>query len=237
MSTEEELVEEYDNETQYLAEYAVRYNYLYPIRHDLVISIWTLLIISLLYIIAIMFFIINVHLEYALAHNYLRPDLKPGIFTSDRYKAQWVIFGLNNLRIYVPFMSLWIFVNVLGSWKRDWVIFFLRILIAFDIFVIVYLLLIWYFACNTFVFPQSMCNSPDYCKAFYLDYPNRCVPEAVPPIDPCLLNSRRPFLVWLVMAPIFLLFDVLVVLLVNKVEKYVQRGLYWGLFYSDSMYY
>lgn len=226
---------QYDPITQYRAQYGVRYNALWSIRNDIVVSLWTTLGISFLYILGMIIFISLVHLEYAPAYGYLRPDLKPGPFTNDRYNFHWIIFGLNNLRLFLPFLAIWSFVNILGSWKRNWVLRFASLLLAFDLFLIVYLLVMWCL-CNHPSIPGNMCNDPElYCKAYYPHHPDRCVPSIDPPIT-CCLSVNRPFLVWLIMAPVFAGLNFFLGSTISDTEKAVDKGSFYSLFYPDSLY-
>lgn len=180
-------------------------------------------------------FVTQVHLEFVPAHGFLRPDLKPGPFTSDRYGFHWVIFGLNNLRAFGPLLALWSFVNIIGSWKRNWLLRFMSVLVAFDIFLLIYLMVMCCL-CNHPSVPSNMCNDPNYCKAYYLNHPERCIPEVNPPIDPSELSRNTPFIIWLIMTPIFTFLDWFIGSTVADTEKAVKKGLFHGLFYSDSMY-
>lgn len=226
----------YDVVSRYLGQFATRYNSLWAIRNDIIVSIWLTLVLSFIYVLAMIIFISQVHLEYAPAYGYLRPDLKPGPFINDRYNIHWVIFGLNNLRIFLPFLALWSFVNILGSWKRNWALRFASFLFALDIFIIVYLLVMWCL-CQHPSIPGNMCNDPVlYCKAYYQDHADRCVPEVNPPISAGLLSANTPFLVWLIMSFIFAFLDWFIGSTIADTEKAVKEGRVYGLFYSDAMY-
>ena len=70
----------YDVVSRYLGQYSVRYNSLWAIRNDIVVTILIVLVLSFLYIFGMILLITFVHLDYAPAHGYLRPDLTPGPF-------------------------------------------------------------------------------------------------------------------------------------------------------------
>ena len=196
-------------------------------RGDIRSNLWIDLFVTIIYTAVYIAFLICVVYFLNIPHGYLRPDLKPGPFTNDRYRFEWWLLAINNIRIFIPVLLMWTFIRVLSSWKRTWLQLFLAIIIPFDVFTIISLTVIWLFFCNNPSFPGSYCNDfENYCLAFNDTHPDRCPPTGQPPLDPMTLCPSDIFLKWLIFMLGFFLFDFFILWLNSVMRRNVRRLLF-----------
>lgn len=198
-------------------------------RGDVKSSLYIDLFVSIFYAALYIAFLICVVYPLCIPYGYLRPDLTPGPFTNDRFLFEWWLLAINNIRVFIPSIFMWTFIRVLSSWKRDILGVFLALLIPFDLFTLISLLVILFFFCNNPSFPASYCNDPvNYCLAFNDTHPDRCPPTGQPPIDPATLCPNVRFIKWIFWMIAFLVFDLFILFLNRLMRKNVRRILWRG---------
>lgn len=135
------------------------------------------IILSALYGVVYIIFLIQVVAQSNFAHGYLRPDLQPGPFTSDRYSLEWFILlvGIANLVPLVLFA--WMFYDPTGSLRRTLHLGLTGLVLFFDLLALLGVLVISCFFCNGPLNGGSLCNDPNrFCLAYASTFPDRCAP-------------------------------------------------------------
>ena len=175
-----------------------------------------LVITSILYVISCILFMVYVSNEVFYLRGYYRPDLLPGPYTDWRYGADWIFFVLHNTRILLPVSAVWALVYQKVSFNTKLVIYLNRLLILFDFVCIWYLFVVWCFFCNNGGngYRNHLCTAPldEFCRGFWDDNLDICLPSADPPLGKTATSPRFEFILWLVFVLVYYFVDRLIFL-------------------------
>jgi len=151
-----------------------------PVRtRDFVPITRLIVIVSALYAVLYLAFVIQIVREASFAHGYLRPDLRPGPFTSDRFTFDWfvVLFGVFNLITILLFV--WILYRVNTSLSRLLHLVVGALTTLLNLIGFLGVLITVAFFCNNPLSEGSLCNDVGgrYCISELAgDVPARCPP-------------------------------------------------------------
>ena len=165
--------------------------------------------------------------NYEITNGYPRDDLKPGTFVSDRYGYGWFFLMFTLCKGVVPFVYLYSLYDFVNHFKR--VLFDALIGWAFvvDLALGIFFLVVSCAFCNNNMSAGSPCNAPlpQWCAALGPIYPDRCKPGPVT-IEECNLSVNPLFVDWLIFAAVFTILDVLLYLLNQDMEYYINQYIY-----------
>ena len=139
------------------------------------------IVLAAIYGIVYIVFLIQVVMQAEFAHGYLRPDLLPGPFTSDRYSIEWFILMASIANVFVIVSFAWMFYDPVRAIRRQVHLYMTSLLLGADIIALLVLLVISCFFCNSPLNAGSLCNdSPEkYCLVYANTFPDRCAPLPV----------------------------------------------------------
>jgi len=192
------------------------------------------IIVSAIYGIVYIIFLIQVVAQLDFAHGYLRPDLRPGPFTSDRYSIEWIIVLVAVASLVPLVLFAWMFYDPTASLRRTVHLFLTGFLLFFDLLALVGLIIIGCFFCNGPINGGSICNDPNnFCRAYADTFPNRCVPtNNTVPANTLVANPAFSWLgIWLaVMTVLNALTLIINSSLAQTARRYTYRTLCRGRF-------
>jgi hypothetical protein len=152
-----------------------------PVRTRDFVPVTRLIVLtSALYAVLYFVFLLQVVREASFAHGFLRPELRPGPFTSDRFGFDWfaVLFGVFNL---VPLLLyVWILYRVNTAITRLLHLAAAALAALLDFVAFLGVLLTVAFFCNNTLSEGSLCN--DASGAYCLSELAPHVPERCPPL-------------------------------------------------------
>ena len=181
---------------------------------------------SMAYVAVFVTFLCVVCLNVNIAYGYLRPDLKPGPFVSDRYDWGWAFLLLTLFHGVVPFFYAFTLIGLKDSYKRVWFERIATFFLLLDVVLLIFFVVVICFLCNSTYFPESLCDDPRWCEAFGPDHPDRC-PPVPPTLQQCDLSPNPVFLNWIWFTIAFLGFDLVLFFLNLDLNRYVQQFMWY----------
>lgn len=183
------------------------------------------------YTVVFIAFVITVVKEFRILHGYPRhADLLPGIFVSDRYSWGWYFLIFNLARAYVFSFYLWSFLDLRGHKKRIWFERLIGYVLAFDVIMWIFFLIVSCFLCNNSFWPSasSLCNDElsKWCTVWGDSYPERC-PPALPLSDQCDLDPNPVWVRWVFFHMGFCLLDLFLWALNDDMSRYIRNMMYY----------
>lgn len=156
--------------------------------------------VGLVYVAVYIAFVVTVVKEFKILHGYPRyGDLLPGPFVSDRYSWGWYFLTFNLARSFVFSFFVWTFVDMRRRKKRVWFERLIEYVIAFDVIMWLFFLVVTCFLCNNSFWPSesSLCNDElsKWCTVWGDSHPDRC-PPALPASDQCDLKPNPVYVRW-----------------------------------------
>ena len=193
---------------------------------------YVIIIFVIIYLITYIFYLFKVSSLIKFNFGYFRLDLLPGPMINDRFTASWFFFVIDHIRILVIFFLMWALRRWKSLLKFKIHLNLVTIYILFDLILLIYLIIISLFKCNTSLFPDSVCNGKDYCLVFADRYPDRCIPLLVnnntngTSLNQCDLTANSGFLnwkfftiIWIVLDFIQLIFNIVTVFMIKSIKR------------------
>lgn len=139
------------------------------------------LVLGVFYALVYLTYLIQAQPGLVFAHGYLRPELRPGPFVSDRYSIEWGIVFVMLLNLWPLCLFVYMFYGATNKGRLILHRYVTGLVLFLDLLAIIGVSLIAAFFCNNRLNPGSICNDPErYCEVYAESFPDRCPPLANP---------------------------------------------------------